>query len=398
MDFLHDEKPIYLSELRELLKRVYTVIDKVDERLQSNQVRETYKSIFLGDSMTLSRKAVSILYDRLGDLLKVEKSDKSIGKFMLFNLPTERMINNIESYEKIAEAFCNNSDDVVVPDYWSMRNIFLSKLYAELFFLTQTLFEKAVQYEINLLNKLPKDEKLNLINYQIPKIENEKVKCKDDIFLNWYYEARLGSFKDFLGRNSMGWSIPIANEKLLRTIVDGLQRLQGLSKAIDKKEKSRTQLLAAFIREYIIKDESGFGVSESGISMGEVDIKLEDSLGNLVCLCEAMNLESPTEKNKILTHIEKIFNYDLSGLKCNFVICFVNNQDIIKTSNNLFKYVKANTFKKASLISIERTDDSRIPNNFTCFTSKFIQNDSETTIYSIILEMKFPISKETDHE
>lgn len=144
---------------------------------------------------------------------------------------------------------------------------------------------------------------------------------------------------------------------LLSTILNSLKKVQGLSKSTLKNETSRTALLSNLMDSFIeSKDESKWGRSESGLQLGEVDIKVVNSNQEVICIIEALNINS-IEADKIESHYNKIDKYDANGNEFNVLIYFSS------ISNTAKAWLKLKNFYLDKIdIELIDFDDSKIPN------------------------------------
>ncbi|GAB3750042.1 COR domain-containing protein [Spirosoma pomorum] len=107
-------------------------------------------------------------------------------------------------------------------------------------------------------------------------------------------------------------------------------QLQGNYKIVDKKEDSRNSFISNVLsnRGLKVKDQTRWGSSPSGLSQGEIDIKVEDDNGIALSIIEGLNLYS-LDTNKITSHVNKIFDYDPNGLENNYIISYVESKNFV---------------------------------------------------------------------
>jgi hypothetical protein len=96
----------------------------------------------------------------------------------------------------------------------------------------------------------------------------------------------------------------------------------GLSRSMKPDEDSRTGFLCVLMAEkgYQVKDQTRWGQSGTGLSMGRLDAVIKTPDGREVIL-EAFKLTT-YDAAKIESHCRKIFQYDPLGLENNFMVVY----------------------------------------------------------------------------
>lgn len=122
----------------------------------------------------------------------------------------------------------------------------------------------------------------------------------------------------------------INKDFLLLDIISACQQLQIrlAHKKLDENTRNSIIVMQLANRGYKASDQSLCGTSATGKSAGEVDIKIEDGIGNAVSIGEAFILKS-LDKSVIDLHLNKIFGYDRNGLSPNFIIVYVESQKFV---------------------------------------------------------------------
>ncbi|MBU3073862.1 hypothetical protein [Clostridium estertheticum] len=112
-------------------------------------------------------------------------------------------------------------------------------------------------------------------------------------------------------------------ESLLNSIVVSCIKLQGNYLYRDASEDERNDHMRDLLQAYgfLIKDQTRWGISNAGKSAGEVDILVEEK-NKPYAIIEALNLTSLDTKY-LNVHIDKIYKYDTTGLKNNFIVSYV---------------------------------------------------------------------------
>ncbi|AUS26746.1 hypothetical protein [Paenibacillus polymyxa] len=114
---------------------------------------------------------------------------------------------------------------------------------------------------------------------------------------------------------------------LLNSIVNACVKLQGNHLYRNVSEDDRNGFIKNILETtgFYIKDQTRWGVSNTGKSAGEVDLLIEEK--NIpYSIIEALNLSS-LDANYLNLHINKIFKYDTTGLPFNFIISYVKIKD-----------------------------------------------------------------------
>lgn len=172
---------------------------------------------------------------------------------------------------------------------------------------------------------------------------------------------------------------------LLNIIIKSCKRIQGLSKAINQDEKSRTAIMSAFIDNFFIaKDESSWGVSQTSIKIGEPDIKIENNSGEVISILEGINLNH-FDSTKIASHINKIFGYDANGSDFNFFVIFFSGKNFKKSWSTYKEKVRGINLVH-SIIELKKVDSQKNKGNIKIIKS--IHENSDTQMYHIYIKMK----------
>ena len=127
-----------------------------------------------------------------------------------------------------------------------------------------------------------------------------------------------------------GFEHPIREKDLLKTLITTLHQLQGISKTIKSDEDSRNSFISLILSIYgfNVKDQTRWGSSASGKSMGYLDIKIENLENEAESVAEAFILKK-FDRSYIDSHLRKLFGYDPSGLLNNFIIVYSEDDDFL---------------------------------------------------------------------
>jgi hypothetical protein len=228
-----------------------------------------------------------------------------------------------------------------------------------------------LEIEIHKLSKISEADRkieLNKIIYDTQLKLTQKNKIVDKVTKTFLLIKRKKLNKIFNTSVEENMNSITGRFKLINEIVRATKELQGQRMNILKGEKNRTAMLATLISKFVSKDESSYGKSGgSGNSAGEIDIKIENSFGEVISLCEAFNLKKSFDRTIITNHIQKLDGYDANGLDIIFVIVFSELSDyltswkryveFIPTINiNNYKYIRKQDLKDLSPAKIQLTE------------------------------------------
>jgi hypothetical protein len=96
--------------------------------------------------------------------------------------------------------------------------------------------------------------------------------------------------------------------------------------------------------DYTVKDQTRWSKSAAGKSAGEIDIFIFDSKGFPYSIIEALNLDS-IKSDYIIKHIDKIFNYDTSGLENNFILVYANSKNFDSLWKRYVKFISKHKYQ-----------------------------------------------------
>lgn len=181
------------------------------------------------------------------------------------------------------------------------------------------------------------------------------------------------------------------NKSLIYSIIPVISRLQGLSRSIDSSEDSRNSYVSDALSQLdlVTKDQSRWGLSSSGKSMGEIDIRIEKSRGEFLTFYEGINLQY-LNKNTITTHIEKVINkYDALGVSEKFLGCYCTCMDFSTLSNNYFEFL--NNFGHENITFTEIFDITSEFTNRTelrIFKTYYYKSERKISLTHILINLQ----------
>lgn len=115
------------------------------------------------------------------------------------------------------------------------------------------------------------------------------------------------------------------NDNLISLIIFACSKLQGDKKywGKDVNENDRNRFIATVLESggYTIKDQPQWSTSAEGKDSGEIDVFITESNGTPKSIIEALILDS-LKQDYLILHLNKLFRYDTTGLKNNYVITY----------------------------------------------------------------------------
>jgi len=143
-------------------------------------------------------------------------------------------------------------------------------------------------------------------------------------------------------------------EDLLNALLNAGSLLQGIARTIKSDEDSRNGFIALLlsVHGFIIKEQSRWGYSTAGRSMGRPDIKIERKNGETEAVVEAINLKD-FDRLKIELHLQKLFGYDPGGLERNFFIVYSEANDFPGLWKKYLDFIPGITFEYPMVGSIQ---------------------------------------------
>jgi len=174
---------------------------------------------------------------------------------------------------------------------------------------------------------------------------------------------------------------------LFDTLVIILSQVQEIRRTLQTDENSRNTVVSLLLqtRGFRAKDQTLSGISESGIGLGELDIKIIDETGRSISIIEALNLDS-CDSGKIDRHVLKLFNhYDCSGLKENYILVYASAKDFSDLCRKYRAHIEHMDYGTYALDGVEEAPTGF--NKITAFRTRHKCNEGETILYHLLVEM-----------
>jgi hypothetical protein len=178
-------------------------------------------------------------------------------------------------------------------------------------------------------------------------------------------------------------------ERFIDALVASCLELQGNKIYKTASEDERNSFIASLLGAYgnSTKDQTRWGTSYAGISAGEIDIFVRESDGTLFAIIEALNLDS-LKQDYIKLHIDKIFKYDTSGLKQNFILVYSTAANFLGLWNKYIDLVKAHNYKY-DFVNFEVITNYEFA-ELKIGRAEHVRNDERIFLYHIMLNLNNP--------
>jgi internalin A len=161
--------------------------------------------------------------------------------------------------------------------------------------------------------------------------------------------------------------------------------LQGISQSIKHQEDNRNDFITSILRlkGITVHDQTRWGVSGTGKSIGHLDFKLEHPQTKEESIVEAFNLDSLT-KDVIKSHLQKLFIYDANGLKRNFILVYCGAKQFQKTWMDYFDYIRTITFEHPLQEWVEESSEYA---DIKLARAVHLRSEKATEVYHIFINM-----------
>jgi internalin A len=184
-----------------------------------------------------------------------------------------------------------------------------------------------------------------------------------------------------------GFESPKPKKDLLEILITTTHQLQGISKTIKPDEDSRNSFIALLlsIHGFYVKDQTRWGRSETGKTMGYIDIKIENLENEAEAVIEAFILKG-FDRNVIDSHLTKLFGYDPSGLVRNFIIVYSEAPDFLALWKKYLNHLPKIDFKYPLTGKVQEGDIK-----FTDIKSartRHLREGKEVYVYYLFVNMK----------
>ncbi|MGL5277257.1 hypothetical protein [Myroides sp.] len=151
-------------------------------------------------------------------------------------------------------------------------------------------------------------------------------------------------------------------------------------------EDDRNTFIATILEasDYNVKDQTRWSTSAAGKSAGEIDIFIYDKKRTPYVIIEALNLNS-LKRDYTILHINKIFNYDTSGLKSNFILVYSSAKNFHDLWSKYIKLITEHNYQY-EFVSFEEINDYPYT-DIKIGKAKHIRNSEEIFLYHIMVNV-----------
>ncbi len=199
-------------------------------------------------------------------------------------------------------------------------------------------------YLKNLINEKDDDE-VQMINFNYEHLKemypSTSYKEFEQLYNGIFVQRDLSAVYKFL--NDMN---KYSYDRLLNCIITSCIKLQGNKIYLQASEDERNTYISNLLEAlgFKNKDQTRWGRSNAGVSSGEIDIQIIDNNGTPFSIIEALNLDS-LNKSYLNLHLDKIFGYDTTGLKYNFILSYVIVKDFEAFWIKYIEHIKNHSFE-----------------------------------------------------
>lgn len=225
---LHNERPIELDEISNLLFTVYHIVDRLDQEITSRESRHI--SIFVSKYKEINRIAVGKCYNLINEVRDHNKLQPY--KFLYFNKPTEDLLDKIDLIKKKVDHYFQSGQK---NDYHSITTYLFGELAGYLSFLVHSTFELCISYELSQLKAMPSHELIKTLKEKIQRVEDLKFytsESTNDIY-QLFLNRQLEMFSNLLNRTISMFNKSVKPD--LHTIFDKINNddLEGAFDLLD---------------------------------------------------------------------------------------------------------------------------------------------------------------------
>lgn len=142
-----------------------------------------------------------------------------------------------------------------------------------------------------------------------------------------------------------------------------------------------------YSRGYNVKDQTRQGKSYAGKKSGEIDLLIQNEKGLPIAIIEALILKS-FDVNYLDKHIDKIYLYDTSGNKFNFIVSYVMVKDFESFFNKYSEHIKKYQYPYELIEVDEKVDDKYQYSDIRIIITTHNRNGKESLLYHICVKIQ----------
>jgi len=180
---------------------------------------------------------------------------------------------------------------------------------------------------------------------------------------------------------------PKATGDLPDILLRAVSQLQGIAATLHGDEDSRNGIIAMLLPIYgfPVRDQTRWGWSATGKSPGRLDILVETPAGQPEAVIEALRLDN-CDCKKISAHICKIFNYDVNGLKHNFIVVYAEAANFGELWKKYLAYLPEIDYPHPLRPNPEVLETGRT--DIRLARARHERNGQETLLYHLFVNMR----------
>lgn len=173
--------------------------------------------------------------------------------------------------------------------------------------------------------------------------------------------------------------------KLYNDLINTCLKLQGNITYKNVSENERNTYIASLLDSagYYVKDQTLWGKSSNGKAAGEIDIFVSLKRGEPFSIIEALNLNS-LDKGYIDSHLKKIFGYDTSGLRHNFILIYYTAKNFSQFWEKYVRHIQNFTYPYDFIRLVE--NDNRF-SEIRSVESVHVRNNKKVSLYHIAVNI-----------
>ncbi len=193
-------------------------------------------------------------------------------------------------------------------------------------------------------------------------------------------------------------------EKLNQYLIKACADLQGNESWVrNTNENGRNTYLRDMLRAYgyAVSDQTLGGISPTGLSAGEIDLKIADEKGLPFAIVEALNIKTsitnPHQWNRkyFINHVDKLYGYDSNGLQRNYIIVYAETPEFDIFTSEVLQLVsnpKKCKYGDATFVSIESVETSY--SDLSLSRAKYIRNKKEVQLYILCVRIAAAVTSQ----
>ena len=187
----------------------------------------------------------------------------------------------------------------------------------------------------------------------------------------------------------------IYEENFTKALLDACAKLQTNENWVrNTDENGRNAYIKDLLETagYRVSDQTLSGLSPTGKSAGELDLKVFTPDGQPFTILEALNITAKLplswDKEILRTHVNKLYRYDANGLARNYVIVYATAPLFGRFTNEVYQLLSSSTdcpYGNAELIDVVPMDTGCTDLSLAC--ARYLRSGSEIRLYILCVRM-----------